>query len=51
MKAILKTIVLVLFISNGLAQTQDTLTQVQLDSILNTDEKLEYKKSHTDFYV
>ena len=38
-------------ISNGFSQTQDTLTQKQLDSILNTEEKIEFKKNHTDYYV
>ncbi|MEN8929243.1 MAG: hypothetical protein ABF240_10270, partial [Flavobacteriales bacterium] len=50
-KTLLKTLVLILFISNGIAQTQDTLTQKQLDSILNTAEKIAYKKNHTDFYI
>lgn len=51
MKTFFKTIILVLIISNGLTQKQDTLTQKQLDSILNTEEKITYKKSHTDFYI
>lgn len=51
MKLFLTTFILFLSLSNGIAQIQDTITQNQLDSILNTEEKIEYKKNHTDFYI
>jgi hypothetical protein len=51
MKTLFATILLFLFITNGIAQTQDTLIQQQLGSTLNSEEKIAYKKSHTDFYI